>query len=101
MSYDDTTAVAKANPDKLFIKKPDTVENPDIDMAMLIALGVVYLLIGLDILDHISASATMREYVVLMWKQGFIIEYLLHFIMICCQVQYSLLLAYYSFYVVY
>jgi len=101
LSYETSTVTAMANLDEQFIAKPDTTTNLDIDMAMLIALVVVYLLVGLDILDHLNVTVTMREYVGLFWSQGYFFEGCLHFIMICLQVQYSLLLAFYSFYVIF
>jgi len=58
---------AKAHPDDLFIAKPDTTTNLDIDVAMVIAIGVVYLLIGLDLLDHLNVTVNCRNYISLMW----------------------------------
>ena len=101
LSYETTSATAVANPTLQFILKPDTTTNLDIDLAMLIALGVVYLLIGLDLLDHLNVNITLLSYIDLLYNQGYLLEGIFHFLMICMQIQYSLLMAYYSFYVIY
>lgn len=59
LTYETKSATALANPDMKFILKPDTTTNLDIDLAMLIALGVVYLLIGLDLLDHLNVNINL------------------------------------------
>jgi hypothetical protein len=67
LSYETTTATAMANPNEQFIAKPDTTTNLDIDSAMLIAVGVVYLLIGLDLLDHLNVTVQFLDLTTLFW----------------------------------
>ena len=82
MSYETNTATAKANPLEQFIAKPDTTSNLDIDIAMVIAVGVVYLLVGLDLLEHVNVCVQFVDLIGLFWQQGYFIEGLLHFIML-------------------
>ena len=49
---------------------------------MAIAIVIIYLLIGLDLLEHINVTATMRDYVGFMYRQGYFPELLLHFLLI-------------------
>lgn len=59
LSYETTSASALANPTSQFIAKPDKTVNLDIDAAMLIAVVVVYLLIGIDLLEHLNVTVTL------------------------------------------
>lgn len=83
LSYETSSATAVANPTEQFIAKPDTTLNMNIDAAMVIAVGVVYILIGSDLLEHLNVTVTMRDYASFMWKQGYFFELLLHFAMLC------------------
>jgi hypothetical protein len=82
-----------------FIEKPG-MKDPDIVISMVLAIMVVYLLIGLDLLDHMNTLATLREYIGLMWHNCMFIEGGLHVLMLLLQCLYSLMLAQYSFYVI-
>jgi hypothetical protein len=101
LSLETTTATAIANPGSHFIAKPDKTVNLDIDAAMLIAVVVVYLLIGIDLLEHLNVTVTMTAQISLLIEQGYLIEGIYHFGLICIQMQYSLLIAWYSFYVIF
>jgi len=52
---------------------------------MVIAVGVVYLLVGLDLLEHVNVTVQFLDLAGLFWQQGYFIEGLLHFFMLCCQ----------------
>jgi hypothetical protein len=61
------SATAAQYPDKTFIAKPKKLGNMiNIEFAMLISIIVVYVLIGLSLLEHMNVIATMREYFGLM-----------------------------------
>jgi hypothetical protein len=67
---------------------------------MACAVIVVYILIGINLLEHMKVIANMREYLGIMRHSCLLPEFILHFIAIVFQCLYALMLAYYSFFVI-
>lgn len=68
---------------------------------MNIALVIVLMIISSDVHDHMRVLATYKDLMVPMWNAGLIIEYLVNCFMLFMQAHYSIMLAFYSFYVIY
>lgn len=96
-----TNTTAFKYPNMTFIAKPkDLGAIKNIEFAMVIAIMIVYILIGMSLLEHMKVIASMKEYLGLMRQTCYLFEFVLHFIAIVFQCLYALLLAYYSFFVI-
>jgi hypothetical protein len=100
LQLDESSEMAAANPGKMYIQKHGAV-SWDLMISQTIAVAAVFFIIGIDLLQHLNVMASLNEYFRLMARNGLLAMFIIHTFMIVLQCQYALILAYYSFYVIF
>ena len=99
LTLDVTSDTAKAHEGVAFIAKAD-VNDKDIRNIMKMAIFGVYSLISVDVLRHLNVLIALRAYIMLLYHRSLVIEFVLHVILLVFQIQYSLMLAQFSFLII-
>ena len=98
LTFDTDHAYLKAHPDAFVMNKVDTT---GIFAAMMIAMAIVLLIIAYDIHEHSTVAISLFVSSEIMRNSGMWFSFILHFMLLIMQVQFSLLMGKYSFYVIF
>jgi hypothetical protein len=100
LQLDKSSTLAMTNPTKMYISKSDS-STWDLLISQSLALAVVYLLVGIDLNQHLNVMVNLNEYYRLLLRNDLLLMFVMHAGMLVLQVHFGLMLAYYSFYVIF